>query len=203
MSDTTKLPEPATAGEVSVEEAISSSRSVRGYSERTLSPAQLGQILWAAQGVVGPQGRRRTAPSAGATYPMEIHVAVGKRGVDGVDPGIYRYDPSSHAIEKQDEGDLRSRITSAALGQEFLSQAPVDLLIAANYERTTGHYGERGRRYVHMEAGHIGQNVYLQARALGLATVVVGAFSDEKVAGIFGLPGTLDPLYLMPVGYAR
>jgi len=200
---TTGLPEPALKGKMSVEEAISKRRSRRSFAARQLTLAQLGQILWCAQGITGPKGRKRAAPSAGATYPMEVYVAVGKGGVEGLEAGIYRYDPLSHSIEKTGGGDVRTLVVSAALGQEFLAQAPVDILVAADYDRTTGHYGERGVRYVHMEAGHIGQNVHLQAEALGLGTVMVGAFRDEQVARVFGLPATLTPLYLMPVGYTR
>jgi len=203
MPQKTKLPEPQLKGKMSVEEAISKRRSRRAYSDRHLTLQQLGQLLWCAQGITGPHRRKRAAPSAGATYPMEIYVAVGNRSVEGLEAGIYRYDPPSHSIEKTVDGDLRSRITSAALGQEFLTQAPVDILIAADYGRTTGHYGERGKRYVHMEVGHIGQNIHLQAEAMGLGTVAVGAFRDEAVAAVFGLLGTLEPLYLMPVGYVR
>lgn len=203
MTNSIKLPKPATHGEMSVEEAIQRSVSRRSFRDRPLSPKQLGQILWCAQGITWPEQGKRAAPSAGATYPIETFLAVGHRGVEGLDSGIYHYHPDSHTIEKTQDGDLRSQISSAALGQEFLNQAPVDLLLAANYHRTTEHYGDRGRRYVHMEIGHIGQNVYLEAEAMGLATVAVGAFRDDAVAGIFGLAAPLDPLYLMPVGYAR
>jgi len=188
---------------MSVAEAIRRSVSRRSYRNEPLSLAQLSQILWCAQGITEPKHGKRASPSAGATYPIEVFVAVGHHGVDELAPGIYHYMPESHSIEKTQSGDLRSQLSSAALGQEFLSQAPVNLLLAANYNRTTEHYGDRGRRYVHMEVGHIGQNVYLQAEAMGLATVAVGAFRDDAVAGIFGLPAPLDPLYLMPVGYAR
>ena len=201
--ESTRLPEPVLKGKVSVEEAIHKRRSRRAFAARELTLAQLGQILWCAQGITDPKGRKRAAPSAGATYPMEIYVAVGARSVEGLGAGIYRYDPPSHSIEKTGDGDVRALIASAALGQEFLTQAPVDILVVANYDRTTDHYGERGVRYVHMEAGHIGQNVHLQAEAMGLGTVMVGAFSDEQVGGVFGLPATLSPLYLMPVGYVR
>jgi len=175
-TETIKLPEPVLKGKMSVEEAISKRRSRRSFAARKLTLAQLGQILWCAQGITGPKGRKRAAPSAGATYPMEVYAAVGKGGVEGLEAGIYRYVPPSHSIEKTGGGDARSLVVSAALGQEFLAQAPVDILVAADYDRTTGHYGERG---------------------------VVGAFRDEQVARVFGLPATLTPLYLMPVGYTR
>ena len=203
MTDAINLPEPSTSGEMSVPQAIKDSASRRSYRNEGLSLDQLGQILWSAQGATRPEEGKRAAPSAGATYPMELFVAVGHRGVEGLEAGIYRYDSESHSIEKTHGGDLRSQISSAALGQEFLSQAPISLLLAANYNRTTQHYGERGKRYVHMEVGHIGQNVYLQAEGMGLATVAVGAFRDDTVANIFGLPAPLEPLYLMPVGYSR
>lgn len=203
MGDRIALPGAATDGEASVERAISRRRSRRSFAATTLSKAQLAQILWAAQGITGPRGRMRAAPSAGATFPMELLLAVGKGGVDGLPVGVYRYVPSDHALAPLMARDVRREVAAAALGQGFLAEAPVVVLMAADYRRTAVRYGERGARYVHMEVGHIGQNIYLQAEALGLATVAVGAFDDEAIAHVFELPGELAPLYLMPVGYAR
>ena len=198
-----ELPEPILKGDTSVEEAIGRRRSRRSFAERALTLRQVSQLLWSAQGATGERGRLRAAPSAGATYPLEVLVAVGDGGVERLPAGIYRYVSSDHSLMKMAEGDARARVARAALEQESLAAAPVDILIAADYRRTTRRYGERGVRYVHMEAGHVGQNIYLQAEALGLATVAVGAFEDEKVAAAFGLPDELKPLYLMPVGHAR
>ena len=203
MPDTLKLPKPKTKGDVSLEETIARRRSVRAIARRPLSLEQVSQILWCAQGITGKDGVKRASPSAGATYPMEIFIAVGEESVTGLDAGVYRYVPDGHALVRTREGDVRKQVAAAALGQQFLAQAPLDVLIAADFRRTTGRYRERGIRYVHMEVGHIGQNIYLQAESLGLGTVAVGAFEDEKVAEAFGLPRELEALYLMPVGCSR
>ena len=203
MEGERKLPEPQLKGKMTVEEAIARRRSRREFSAEPLTLDQVAQILWCAQGVTGARGFKRASPSAGATYPMEIFIAVGKGGVEGLDEGVYRYEPSGHSLVAEKAGDVRRALASAALDQGFLAAAPLDVLIAADYERTTRKYGARGRRYVHVEVGHIGQNIYLQAEALGLGTVAVGAFDDEDVAEVFGLPEDLEPLYLMPVGHVE
>ena len=189
-----KLPEPDYRG-ISVEEAIKNRRSVRDYSPEPLTLKELSQILWAAQGITS--GDKRSAPSAGMTYPLEIYVVVGN--VEGLEPGIYHYNPSEHEIEMVMKGDKRSELSKAALGQVWVQNAPVDLVFTAVYERTMSRYGERGKMYVHMEAGHAAQNVYLQSESLGLGTVVVGAFSDSQVKQTLGLKKG-SPLYIMPLG---
>lgn len=188
------LPAPRTEGEMSVEEAIAKRRSIRTYKNEPLKIEELGQLLWAAQGITHEY--KRAAPSAGATYPFEIFVVVGN--VEGLKPGIYHYDPFEHSLTLTKEGDFRKELQEAALGQEWVGNAAINIVLVAFYERTTKYYGERGIRYVHMEAGHIGQNIYLQATALGLGTVAVGAFHDEEVARIIGTNGA--PLYIFPVG---
>ena len=197
------LPPPRGKGPVSVEEAIAKRRSTREYSREPLSLGELSQLLWSVQGVTDPARRLRAAPSAGATFPLEVYAVVGERGVEGLRAGVYRYDPGTHSLELVVEGDLRRGLASAALGQEWVEEAPVNIVITAIYERTTWRYGERGIRYVHMEVGHAGQNLYLQATALGLGTVAVGAFYDEEVRGVLKLPGDRRPLYIMPVGRPR
>lgn len=197
------LPEPSLAGEVSVEEAINRRRSRREFTDEPLSLEQLGQVLWAAQGITGEGGRKRAAPSAGATYPMFLYVAVGQDGVRGLGPGVYRYEPDGHRLAPHREEDVRREVARAALGQGFLAQAPVDILLAADYRRTAQRYGQRATRYVAMEAGHIGENIYLQAEVLGLGTVAVGAFRDEALGRAVDLPEDQDALYVMPLGYPR
>ena len=189
------LPEPRLRGEMSVEEAIAKRRSVRSYRDESLTLEELSQLLWSAQGITSSNGYR-SAPSAGATYPFEVYVVVGN--VEGLELGIYRYIPGKHALELVKSGDYRIELQRACLDQEWVGSAPVDIVLVAFYERTTEVYGERGVRYVHMEAGHIGQNVYLQATALGLGTVAVGAFHDDEVASLLGTEGA--PLYVFPVG---
>ena len=195
------LPEPKLKGEVSVEEAIKRRRSRRDFREKSLSKEQISQVLWSAQGLT--KGSFRASPSAGATYPLEIYLVVGENGVEGVKEGFYHYLPQKHSLELLKEGDFRRPLTQAAWGQTFIARAPASLIMTAEYARTTGKYGERGIRYVHIEIGHAGENVYLQAEALGLGTVAVGAFSDEFVSRILNLPKNEKPLYIMPIGYLR
>jgi len=194
------LPPPSQKGSVSLEEAIARRRSVRDFAPEPVSPSQLSQLLWAAQGISNARGRYRTAPSAGATYPLEIFVACGRNGIDGVDDGIYHYNIDSHSLTLHYKGDVRQELARAALGQGFIYEAPVDIIICALYERATGIYGSRGERYIHMEVGHVGQNIYLQATTLGLATVAIGAFYDEQVREVLRLDEHYKPLYIMPVG---
>lgn len=204
MSDTSGniiLPPPQTKGSVSVEEAIARRRSVRSYRNQPLSLSQLSQIFWASQGITEPGYGLRAVPSAGATYPLELFVSIGKNGVDGVEAGLYNYEVSTHSLHQLKSEDLRPALASAALGQRPVSQAPVTLIIGAVYDRTAGRYGQRASRYIAMEAGHVGQNVHLEAVALGLATVMVGAFDDKRVANVLGLEKSIEPLYMMPLGW--
>ena len=198
-----ELPVPETTSVISVEEAIAQRRSIRSYTDDPLSLQDISQLVWSAQGITNPVRRLRAAPSAGETYPLEVYVVVGTVGVTGLVEGLYRYDPFEHRLENILRGDLRSSLAEAALGQSWVGEAPVDIVIAAVYERTTARYGERGIRYVHMEAGHAGQNLYLQATARGLGMVVVGAFYDDKVQRLLQLPKDKKPLYIIPVGHPR
>ncbi|MEM0268085.1 MAG: SagB/ThcOx family dehydrogenase [Candidatus Korarchaeum sp.] len=192
------LPEPKLRGEMSVEEAISKRRSIREYKEVPLTLSELGQLLWAAQGITLPSRGFRTAPSAGATYPLELYVSVKEGGVEGLPAGIYHYDPFTHSLTLHKEGDFSLEIYRAALNQEWVREAPVCIVITADFSRTTSRYGARGERYVYMEAGHVGQNIYLQATALGLGTVAVGAFYDDQLKSVVGCDEY--PVYLFPVG---
>lgn len=192
-----KLPSPKLKGKVSVEEALLKRRSVRDYRDEPLTLEEVSQVLWAAQGVTDPRGFR-TAPSAGATYPLETYLVVGR--VEGLAPGLYHYDPAEHRLIRLNDQDLRAELAAAALGQGWVKKAAVDIVFAAVYKRTTQRYGNRGIRYVHMEVGHAGQNVYLEAVALGLGTVVIGAFHDDRVKKVLDLPEDEHPLYIMPVG---
>lgn len=194
------LPSPILKGTVSVEEAIKSRRSVRNYSSEALSLKEVSQLLWSAQGITDNSTGFRAAPSAGATYPLEVYLVVGKNGVVGLEEGVYRYIPYGHKIEQTLKGDVRSRLALSALGQDFIEEAPISIVIAAVYERTTGRYGERGIRYVHMEAGHVGQNLHLQGVALGLGMVMVGAFFDDQVQSTLNIPKNQKPLYIIPIG---
>ncbi|MEF8793225.1 SagB/ThcOx family dehydrogenase [Thiohalorhabdus sp.] len=190
------LPAPDTGTGLSVTEALDQRHSVRDFREGPISLANAGQILWAAQGTNRPEGR--TAPSAGGLYPLTVYLVAG--AVADLPAGIYRFLPEGHRLERVAEGDQRDRLARAARGQTWVRGAPAVLVITAVYARTTGKYGNRGRRYVHIEVGHAGQNVYLQAEALGLGTVMVGAFADAAVARILGLEEKAVPLALMPIG---
>jgi SagB-type dehydrogenase family enzyme len=158
-------------------------------------------VLWAAQGITGV-GKFRAAPSAGATYPLEIFVVIGKQAIEELQAGIYHYEVDSHSLRLHLAGDLRLDLARAALDQGFIAEAPVDIVICAIYSRTSYAYGRRGERYVHMEVGHVGGNIHLQAVALGLATVEIGAFDDEEVRKVLGLEEQIKPLYIMPIGKA-
>ena len=197
------LPPPHQKGSVSLEETISRRRSKRDFTPEPISPSQLSQILWAAQGISDTSWKYRTVPSAGATYPLEVFVVCGQDSLEGVGEGVYHYDTAHHALSLRHKGDVRLELARAALGEQFMYQAPVDIVICALYQRTTLRYGTRGRRYVHIEVGHAAQNIYLQATALGLATVAIGAFDDEQVRQVLRLDVHYKPLYIMPLGRPR
>ena len=194
---TIQLPEPRTDGDISVEKALQARRSVRSYKTDPLDLIEISQLLWSAQGITTARGFR-TAPSAGALYPLELYVVAGR--IENLSPAIYKYSPSQHALLKIISGDKRTELSRAALRQGAIRKAPVVLLFCAVYERTTAKYGRRGIRYVHMEVGHAAQNVCLQAIALGLRTAVIGAFHDEAVKQISQLPTGEQPLYFVAVG---
>lgn len=197
------LPQPRLKGKVSVEEAILKRRSRRDYLDKSLTLEQVSQLLWAGQGITEEKIGFRAAPSAGALYPLDIYLVVGEEGVEGLEGGVYHFVPQGHRIEKILAGDFRETVMKASLAQSFIAEAPVILIITGEYERTTKKYGERGRQYVHMEAGHVGQNIYLEVESLGLGTVTVGAFDGEEIIKILNLPQTYKPLYVMPVGWPR
>lgn len=200
-ADPVKLPPPVHQGRMSVEEALKKRRTVRSFVHRGLELAQVGQLLWGADGLSDLRGFR-TAPSAGATYPLEIYLAVGERGVKGLAPGLYRYLPEAHALTLSQSGDLRGPVARASLHQTWMAEAPVMVIFAAEYRRCQARYGEdRGIRYTHMEAGSASQNLFLQAEALGLAAGIVGAFQDRTLQDLLHLPPTHEPLLIMPVGY--
>lgn len=189
----TPLPVPATEGAKTLEACIAKRRSVRAFTEQGLSWAQIGQLLWVAQGITEPQRGLRSAPSAGATYPLELYLVSAE--------GIYHYLPAEHAVVQLTQGDQRAALTEACQGQRWVAQAPVSFVITAVYARTAARYGERARRYVDMEAGAAMENLLLQAVALGLGGVAVGAFRDPAVAQVIGTGATQTPLLVIPVGY--
>lgn len=192
-----KLPKPTYVGNVSVEEAMLKRRSVRKYKKSPLELSEISQLLWAAQGVTDPRGFR-TAPSAGALYPLELYLVASS--VKGLDQGVYKYSADRHALKMVIKGERQSRLYWSSWAQKSVKKAQAVVVITAVYKRTTGKYGNRGVRYVHMEVGHAAQNIYLQAVSLGLGTVVVGAFNDKSVKKEIGAQKDEEPLCIMPIG---
>lgn len=192
-----QLPPPITKGKISLEEAILKRRSQRSFLQRDLSLEQISQLLWAAQGITEKKSgfNFRAAPSAGALYPLEIYL-VSK-------DGLFHYFPEGHKLEILGSEDLRKALCASALGQKPITQAPVNIIICAVYSRISAKYGQRGIMYAHIEAGHAAQNIHLQAVALDLGSVSLGAFSEEEVKEALGLPKDHEPLYIIPVGYAE
>jgi SagB-type dehydrogenase family enzyme len=192
-----KLPEPRSSSPVSIEEALARRRSQREYADEPLRLLEIAQLLWAAQGMTDRQGFR-TAPSAGALYPLEVYAVAGK--VEGLAAGVYKYQPQHHRMVMVAVGDRRVDLAAAALGQSYIRNSPASIVFSAAYERVTRKYRDRGIRYAHMEAGHAAQNVCLQAVSLDIGTVVIGAFHEEKVQKALGLPKYEEPLYILPIG---
>ncbi|HEY5995017.1 MAG TPA: SagB/ThcOx family dehydrogenase [Gallionellaceae bacterium] len=195
--ETIRLPQPRLDSSFSVERALQARRSVRDFSGAALSLDETGQLLWAAQGITGPHGQR-TAPSAGALYPLEILLVAGN--VAGLAPGVYRYVTAGHTLTPLAAGDRRISLAQAAVDQQWMQTAPAVIVFCAVEKRSTWKYGSRGLSYIHIEVGHAAQNVFLQAQALGLGAAVVGAFDETKLASVLQLPKVQIPLYLMPVG---
>ncbi len=202
-----QLPQPRYESNVPVEQAMRERRSRRTFTEQALTLREVSQILWAAYGITQPQddpaflrGGFKTAPSAGALYPLEVYLVAGN--VEELTPGVYKYIPTGHKIKRVVKNDMRQALSAAALSQEMIGDAPAGLVYTAVFRRTTTKYGERGRkRYVPMEVGFSAENVYLQAEALGLGTCMVGAFEDEAVSDVLQLPPDEEPLVILPLGH--
>jgi SagB-type dehydrogenase family enzyme len=192
-----KLPEPRYEGDVSIEETLVKRRSVRDYTREPLTLIEVSQLLWAAQGTTA-DGVYRAAPSAGALYPLEVYMIVGN--VEDLAAGAYRYKPKGHELIMVLEGDMRSRLADAALGQSPVRNGAIDIVLSSVYNRITRKYGDRGVRYALIELGHVGQNICLQATAMDLGSVCIGAFDDEQVRDLLKLPEEEAPLYIIPIG---
>lgn len=182
----------ASATTTSLDEALRRRRSVRTFAPRALTPRETSRLLWSAQGVTDAASGGRTAPSAGALHPLEVYLVA--------PAGVFRYSPSRHALERLTSDDRRSALAGAALGQGAVSGAGADIVLAGVVSRTAAKYGARAERYVLLEAGHAAQNVLLEAVALGLDAVPVGAFTDADVARTVGLRAGETPLYIVAVG---
>ena len=186
------LPAPSVKGKMSLEEALAARRSIRSFQTEDLTQQQISQLLWAGQGITQGRSGKRTSPSAGALYPLELYVCTA-RGVD-------HYIPAGHTTKRVIGKDIRSELQVAALGQKCVGHAPAVFVITAVESRTSKKYGKRARRYVDMEVGHAGQNILLQAQSLNLGAVPVGAFDDRQVTKLLSLPKGEEPLYIIPVG---
>jgi len=199
-----KLEKPAFQ-ERNLEGLLQGRFSCRSFKDKALTLEQISNILWATCGVKfdSVTGATRTAPSAGATNPLELYIVVGRNSIDTLKDGVYHYLIEEHGLEIIARGDKRDSLADACLGQDFISQAPVSLVIAAKLERTTKRYGPRGERYVYIETGHASQNTYLAVTNLNLGTVEVGAFVDENVLQVLGLEKDCIPLIVMPIGYPK
>ncbi len=201
------LPTPRFDSDTSVEEALLNRRSIRTFSEQSISLTELSQLLWAAYGITqrieAPKflrGGLRTAPSAGALYPLEHYVVTNR--IDDLVPGIYRYISSNHALSPLFKGEFIDQLFKSSYGQSMIKDCAVAIVISADYERTVQKYGSRGRdRYVCMDAGHSAENIYLQAYALDLGLTVCGAFDDDELRKVIRLPDQETPLYIIPIGH--
>ncbi len=198
LSASIELPSPRTAEGLSVETALSTRRSVRQFAETALSTKEVAQLLWAAQGITRTGGYR-TAPSAGALYPLEVFMAIGPGG--DLPAGVYRYDPTQHALTKTADGDRRAELSEAALRQGSVRGAPAVMVICAVFQRVTRKYGDRGMQYTFQESGHAAQNVHLQAVSMGLGSVPVGAFRGDPVRRVLGAGENEVPVYIIPIGH--
>ncbi|MFW9873932.1 MAG: SagB/ThcOx family dehydrogenase [Candidatus Thorarchaeota archaeon] len=187
------LPEPLLKGTKSLEECIYERESVRSFKDKPIEIEKISQILWATQ---GKKGHKRTVPSAGATYPLEIYVNLKGKG-------YFYYKFETHNLKLIVDEDISIRLAAASWNQQFISEAYLNIIICAIFARTTQRYGERGIRYVFIEVGHCAQNIHLEAVSLGLASVPVGAYEDRKVKAVLDLPKNVEPLYIIPIGYSR
>ena len=188
-----QLPKPKLDRNRSLEDCIFKRKSVRNFRDKEIELEKISQVLWAGQG----KGiHYRTVPSAGATYPLEIYVVLKKKG-------IFHYNLKNHTLIRKQEGEFSEPLANASGHQYFIHEAPLNIVICAEYKRTCNRYGERGIRYVFIEVGHCAQNIHLQAVALDLGSVPIGAFNDKKVKRVLNLPDKIEPLYIIPIGYPK
>jgi len=196
-SEVIKLPEPRYDSEVSLEESLLNRRSTRSYSDESVTLQEVSQLLWAAQGITDDSGHR-TAPSAVALYPLTIYVVAGN--VPEIMDGVYTYEPEEHSIKRIIDGDIRKELATAAMGQASVRQGVVSFIVTVDYSIVMSRFGDKGERFGTLEAGHVAQNLCLQATALDLGLVTAGAIYDDQVADVLNLPENLTPLYVIPVG---
>ncbi|MFA9418039.1 SagB/ThcOx family dehydrogenase [Natrinema sp. HArc-T2] len=198
-----ELPDPESDGSTSVEQAIATRESRRSFAQTPIDINDVAQLLWAAQGQTHVRDgvELRAAPSAGATYPLTVFLEVAPNGSEELEPGVYRYEQQRHALERELETAVHDDLTAASLDQAVIADAPMTIVVTADYDRTQRQYPDHGERYVHMEAGHVAENVHLVCESRGLNICPVGAFTDAAVATALSLPARLEALYLLPVGH--
>ncbi|TYB31682.1 MAG: SagB/ThcOx family dehydrogenase [Candidatus Mcinerneyibacterium aminivorans] len=192
-----KLPEPIKKSNVSIEKALENRRSIRSYSSMPVNLEELSQLLWAAQGVTNRKGFR-TAPSAGALYPLKLYVVV--ENVKNLEKGIYMYKPEGHKLIKIKSNTNIEKIYKGALNQQSIKDASVNIIFGADFSVTDKKYRKRGKQYVYQETGHAAQNIYLQSESLNIGTVVVGAFYEEQIKKAAGMGDNETPICIMPAG---
>lgn len=204
VTGTVDLPEPQITGNISVEQAIHDRRSVRRYTNQSLTLQDISQLMWAVYGITNQTTNFRVVPSAGRTYPLEVYLSIGRDGVKGLNEGVYHYNPFNHSLEQILGNDVRPELSQAANGQPWVKEAPVNIIITGNYQKMIDKYKDEklSTRFVDMEAGHAGQNIYLIAESRNLATVALGSFRDDSVRQILRIPANEKTLYIYPVGYS-
>jgi len=188
-----QLTDPNLEGDMSLEEALAKRRSVRQFSSEPIKRSQISQLAWAGQGITEPQRGLRTAPSAGATYPIELLFATPE--------GLFVYRPTDHSLMQIGNQDIRNGLAAAASMAESVAGAGCDIIVAGSIRKLTDQYKDNARKFMYMEAGHIAQNIQLQAVCLGLGSVTVGGFDTKEVRKVSNLTRTLEPLYIICVGY--
>lgn len=197
---TMDLSPPVLDGKMSLEKAVKKRRTLRSFKNAPITKHQFSQVLWAAQGITEDRGFKRAAPSGGALYPADVYAVVGNNGVENLDAGVFHYNPDEHSVRQMVKGDRRKAVAVASLKQMWMAEAPVMLVLTAEYARISVKYGQRGVRYALIEIGHIGQNVFLQCQALGLQAGIVGAFKDKDVAKAMVAQKNHEPLIILPIG---
>ena len=199
-----QLPKPDSMG-LSVEEALKQRKSIRNFSDKPITLQQLSLILYAAQGITHTKfGHKfRSAPSAGALYPIEVYIVAER--IKDITPGLYHYLPEKHQLHLKQHGELLSALSDEALSQQAIAESACSIILTAVPSRTTNKYGRRGHRYIHIEAGHISQNIYLQVTSLKLGSVAIGAFRDVLLKEFLGIKKDNEeyPIYIHAVGIPR
>jgi len=188
-----QLTKPNLTGTVTFEAALAKRRSVRLFASKPLESEHIGQLAWAGQGITDKQRGLRTAPSAGETYPIDLYFAT--------EEGLFVYRPAEHSLEQTSDQDIRAKLAAAASMQESVAMAGCDIIVAGSVRKLTSQFRNKARTYMLLEAGHIAQNIQLQAVCLDLGSVTIGGFNSKDVTRACRLPKGLEPLYIICVGH--